>query len=110
MMAKSCRSFISRPAKFLITATGGNAGRVHHLHGSSIVRLPTGQHMVADGHELKAEHEKHMREGNKDWNEKLATHSEAGVRAEKDTRDPATLQRETIKRADHAGGGRDTHH
>jgi len=105
-MLSTGRFILSRSS--LLSATAG--GRVHHLHSSPITRLPTGQHMAADGHELQAEHEKHMREGNKDWNEKLATHSEAGVRAEKDTRDPATLQRETIQRANAArGGNRGTH-
>ncbi|KAA1086067.1 hypothetical protein PGT21_030006 [Puccinia graminis f. sp. tritici] len=82
---------LHRPAS-LMTAP---ARRTFH-HGQ-VVYLPTGQHMAADGEELKSERDKHMKSGNKDWNEKLATHSEAGIRAEKDTRSAAAMQKDTVK-------------
>ncbi|KAH9450623.1 hypothetical protein MJO28_009950 [Puccinia striiformis f. sp. tritici] len=69
------------------------------IHYAKITRSPTGQHMAASGEELKSEHDKQMKSGNKDLNEKLATHSEAGIRAEKDTRSAAALQKDTVKEA-----------
>ncbi|KNZ45865.1 hypothetical protein VP01_773g16 [Puccinia sorghi] len=73
------------------------AHRCAMMHSGPVLRLPTGQHMAADGEELKSERDKHMKSGNKDWNEKLATHSEAGIRAERDTRSAAALQKDTVK-------------
>ncbi|OAV98582.1 hypothetical protein PTTG_01788 [Puccinia triticina 1-1 BBBD Race 1] len=80
-------------------ATAHGARRA--IHAGRVAYLPTGQHVAADGEELKAEHDKHMKSGNKDWNEKLATHSEAGIRAEKDTRSAAALQKDTVKDSSH---------
>ncbi|PLW21383.1 hypothetical protein PCANC_03831 [Puccinia coronata f. sp. avenae] len=67
------------------------------FHAGPAVRSPTGQHMAADGEELKSESDKSHKSGHNDWNEKLATHSEAGIRAEKDTRSARDMQEDTLK-------------
>ncbi|KAG0141557.1 hypothetical protein CROQUDRAFT_51531 [Cronartium quercuum f. sp. fusiforme G11] len=67
------------------------------FHSAIVARLPTGQHMAADGQELEREKNKqYENQDSKQWNEKLATHSEAGLRAEQDTRSTETLQKETV--------------
>ncbi|POW12374.1 hypothetical protein PSHT_08119 [Puccinia striiformis] len=65
----------------------------------SSVLLPVNTWPLVVKVQLKSEHDKQMKSGNKDLNEKLATHSEAGIRAEKDTRSAAALQKDTVKEA-----------
>ncbi|MBW0515760.1 hypothetical protein O181_055475 [Austropuccinia psidii MF-1] len=69
------------------------------FHSSLKVRLPPprAQHMAVNGEEIQRERDNQLESQEKSWSEKLATHAEAGLRAEKGSHNIRELQKETIE-------------